>query len=108
MVKDDSLTGQERVIDICRRLGATHYLNPIGGSRLYDRERFDRADIKLSFLQPAVPPYPQFRQTPLRDLSIIDVLMFNSDTAIARLLQAHQLLEPGEASSCAAVAGRAI
>src|ERR1700676_2987667 len=26
MVKDGSLTGQERVVDMCRRLGATHYV----------------------------------------------------------------------------------
>jgi hypothetical protein len=50
MVKDDNLAGQERVIDMCRRLGATHYVNPIGGLQLYHPERFAAAGIKLSFL----------------------------------------------------------
>lgn len=108
MVKDDSLTGQDRVIDICRRLGATHYVNPIGGTQLYDPEPFDRAGVTLRFLNPAAPVYPQFGQTPVAGLSIIDVLMFNGDAAIARLLQAYRLLEPRQASSCAAVARRAV
>jgi len=95
--KDDQLTGQERVIDICRRLGASWYLNPIGGTHLYQRDRFAEAGIELRFLQPTVPPYPQFGQTPVPDLSIIDALMFNNDKAIDALLRAFQLVE-GELS----------
>jgi hypothetical protein len=100
MQKDDRLTGQERVIDICRRLGATQYINPIGGTRLYEPERFDRAGLKLCFLQAMAPAYSQFGQPPVRDLSIIDVMMFNSDDATGQLLQAYQLLELHQASSC--------
>jgi hypothetical protein len=98
MVKNDVLAGQERVIDMCRRLGATHYVNPIGGVRLYRPDRFAAAGIELSFLQTVASPYPQFGQTPVPDLSIIDILMFNSDQSVARLLrkyrlQPHQLRE---------------
>jgi len=92
MEKDPRLTGQDRVIDICRRLGATHYVNPIGGIGFYDAERFAGADLKLSFLQSESPRYPQFGQTMIPDLSIIDVLMFNDEPAIARLLREYRLV----------------
>ena len=91
MVKDSNLAGQERVIDMCRRLGATHYVNPIGGLHLYQPERFAAAGIKLSFLQTAVSAYPQFGQPPVPDLSIIDIFMFNSGESVARLLPEYRL-----------------
>jgi hypothetical protein len=91
MVKDGTLAGQERVIDMCRRLGATHYVNPIGGVNLYRPDRFAAASIQLSFLQTVASTYPQFGQTPVPDLSIIDILMFNSDEAVACLLRKYRL-----------------
>ena len=44
--------GQERVVEIARRLGATRYVNLSGGRRLYERERFTREGIDLRFLTP--------------------------------------------------------
>ena len=32
------IEGKERVIDICLREKATHYINPIGGQELYSKE----------------------------------------------------------------------
>jgi len=46
----DSLHGQDRIIEIARRLGATHYINAPGGRDLYDPERFAAAGIELRFL----------------------------------------------------------
>jgi WbqC-like protein family len=91
MVKDESLTGPRRVVDMCHRLGATHYVNPIGGAHLYRPPHFAAAGVTLSFLQPTVPNYPQFGQEPVRDLSIIDALMFNGDGAVVRLLRKYRL-----------------
>lgn len=45
------LHGESRIIEICRKLGATHYVNPIGGIGLYDPVNFSKADIQLSFMQ---------------------------------------------------------
>jgi WbqC-like protein family len=94
MANDNSLAGQERVIDMCRRLGATHYVNPVGGLRLYTAERFAAAGMTLSFLKAGLSAYPQFEHSPVPGLSIIDVLMFNSDEAVARLLRDYRL-QPG-------------
>ena len=46
----DGLRGQERVIAICRSLGASHYVNAIGGTSLYDDQSFEAAGLRLSFL----------------------------------------------------------
>ena len=53
LLKDSKLRGQERVIEICKCLSATHYVNPSGGRKLYDRGQFSRAGIELGFLESA-------------------------------------------------------
>jgi hypothetical protein len=49
-----SLSGQDRIIEITRRLGAKRYVNAPGGRALYDAAAFERASIELQFL----PEYP--------------------------------------------------
>ena len=78
MSKDTSLTGQARVIEICKQLGATKYINPIGGMKLYDPDTFELNSIELYFLSPQIRPYPQFSGAFVPRLSIIDTLMFTS------------------------------
>jgi hypothetical protein len=46
----DSVHGQDRIIEIARRLGATCYVNSPGGRHLYDARVFDDAGIGLRFL----------------------------------------------------------
>jgi hypothetical protein len=46
----DSLQGQDRIIEIARRLGATRYVNAPGGRALYEPGRFREAGIELRFL----------------------------------------------------------
>jgi hypothetical protein len=48
------LHGQDRILEIARRVGAKRYVNAPGGRALYEAEEFDRAGIELSFL----PAYP--------------------------------------------------
>jgi hypothetical protein len=86
------LRGQDMVIATCRRVGATRYVNPQGGTSLYDKRCFADAGIALNFLKSTVSPYQQFRQTPVPFLSIVDVLMFNDETAISRMLTEFELL----------------
>jgi hypothetical protein len=47
------LHGQDRILEIARRLGATHYVNAPGGQELYDVDAFRRSGVELRFL----PPY---------------------------------------------------
>ncbi len=71
-----SLKGQERIIAICERLGASAYVNAPGGRDLYDATRFSAYGITLEFL----PPYdgPKW--------SILHALMTEgSDATAARI-----------------------
>ena len=49
---DPNLTSQARVIAIARAVGATNYVNPSGGRKLYDRSAFHEAGLELSFMKP--------------------------------------------------------
>src|SRR5262249_42099717 len=90
----DRRTGQERVIHLCKLLGATQYVNPIGGSKLYRKSSFANQGIALSFLESRLSPYDQFGQAKVPGLSIIDVMMFNSDDAVRALLKDFSILIP--------------
>ncbi|MBO6505223.1 MAG: WbqC family protein [Kordiimonadaceae bacterium] len=75
--RDTSLSGQDAVLDICSRLGASHYVNAEGGKELYSAGRFVSAGINLSFLIHDPVPYPQTRSVQAFEprLSVVDVLM---------------------------------
>jgi len=45
-----SFRGQDRILEIARRLGVRRYLNSPGGRSLYDRDAFRDAGIELAFL----------------------------------------------------------
>ena len=65
-----------RIIEICLSEGATEYINPIGGTELYNKNHFIKKGIKLNFVSPNTPtPYNQFNNTFAPHLSIIDLLM---------------------------------
>jgi hypothetical protein len=88
--KVESLAGQDRVIDICTRLGATHYVNAIGGRDLYQKAAFASAGLDLSFLQSNAAPLPDGEAAPY--LSIIDTLMLSTDTQLQAALANFRLL----------------
>ncbi len=75
---DHTLKSQDRVMAICSALGATDYLNPIGGWELYNTADFVQKNINLHFQKIKKIEY---QQMPGREfvpwLSILDVLMFN-------------------------------
>jgi hypothetical protein len=45
-----SLRGQDRILEIARRVGAQRYVNASGGRDLYDEAAFAQAGIELRFL----------------------------------------------------------
>jgi hypothetical protein len=86
LAKDNSLTGADRVIEICRRLGATRYINPIGGKSLYRADRFSGEGIELGFLAPGVLGDDSSRPSLPSPLSIIDSLMRTGGAALGEAL----------------------
>lgn len=57
----NTLRGQDRVIAICKTLGAKTYLNPEGGHSLYDPQSFRSERLNLAFLYHIPEVYPQHR-----------------------------------------------
>lgn len=90
--KNNSLKGQDKIIEICKKLAATKYFNPIGGKDLYSKGDFANNRIQLSFLQSRKIIYRQFANDFIPWLSIIDVLMFNSIDEINVILDNYELL----------------
>ena len=89
---ETSLKGQARTIDICKRVDGTHYLNAIGGQHLYDKPSFLNEDLSLSFLKSNTPEYQQYQNEFIPNLSIIDVLMFNSKNRVKEMLGQFSLV----------------
>lgn len=90
--KDNSLRAQKRVIDICKIHNADTYINPIGGQGLYNKEDFKSENIDLHFLRTVSFEYPQLSNNFVQNLSILDVLMFNSVEDIRKMLDKYELI----------------
>lgn len=89
--KPDDLLGEGKVISINRILDSDVYINSAGGRDLYSRNNFLSAGIELKFLIPDDIYYKQFCNHFIPDLSIIDVLMFNSNETVNDLLKKYHL-----------------
>ncbi|MDX8411657.1 MAG: WbqC family protein [Mariprofundaceae bacterium] len=79
---DHELKGQDKVIALCESLGASIYVNAIGGRELYSKDAFQEKGIGLKFIQSKPFEYGQFGNVFVPWLSIIDVMMFNSIDSI--------------------------
>ncbi|AKB33080.1 hypothetical protein MSSIH_2390 [Methanosarcina siciliae HI350] len=89
---DHSIKGQERAIEICRYFSATVYINPIGGLELYDSKSFESNGIELKFIKSKTDEYKQFGNEFIPNLSIVDVMMFNSKDEIKKMINMYELI----------------
>lgn len=99
---------QDRVIRTVDLLGGDVYINPIGGTSLYQEAYFRQHGLSLRFHRMDDLSYPQFGKAFIPNLSIIDVLMFNGRERVRALLDRYCLLEPGQATMPAPQADRLI
>ena len=74
---DHDLKNQDKVLTLCEAVGASTYVNAIGGMELYSKEAFREKSIDLKFVQSKPFEYAQFGAGFVPWLSIIDVMMFN-------------------------------
>jgi hypothetical protein len=88
---DHSLKAERKVIALCQSRNATSYLNPIGGTQLYDKNTFKDSGLNLFFLKANDIIYKQFDNQFVPWLSIVDVLMFNSKEETRGLLELYAL-----------------
>lgn len=89
---DHSLKGQDKVLAFCERLDADTYINSIGGIALYNRDEFKKRNIDLLFFKCNDIVYSQFNNEFVSNLSIIDVMMFNSTEEIKKMLTQYTIL----------------
>jgi len=87
------LKGQEKILQICRVNNAMEYVNLPGGKQLYQAEDFTRESVRLLFIEPHLPAYPQPKQEVfLAGLSIIDVLMNNSRESTQKMISDYAVI----------------
>ena len=86
---DDTLKGgQNRILHTCKTVAAQTYINPANGRHLYDINQFAANNIQLKFLAMKAVQYKQAGAPDfVPSLSVIDVLMHNSDEEMQSLLQ---------------------
>lgn len=90
--KDTTLKGKDKVISICKLLGADEYYNAIGGKELYSVNEFADQSINLKFLETDKIKYKQFDNIKfVSNLSILDVLMFNETKEVQNYLKKYKM-----------------
>ncbi len=89
--RNKELKGQERILNICLKEKAAHYINPTGGRDLYDKNFFVENGVTLNFIEAEKVIYPQLKNEFVPWLSIVDVLMFNDVKSAKDLLEKYTL-----------------
>ena len=87
------LKSQERVLEICRAIEATEYVNPIGGYELYDKRDFEEKGVNLWFHKVGNVTYDQMQNEFFPNLSILDALMFIGVEGVQGELENFELVQ---------------
>lgn len=97
--KNPLLKAEDKVIEICEKVGGTAYINPICGAHLYTKEKFKTHGLDLRFLELPHIQYRQYAKNYMENLSIIDVMMFNEPDRIREFLAGASVINASEVSS---------
>ncbi len=92
IIKNDSLRGQDKILEIIKQLNFREYINPIGGTNLYDSKIFQAHGVKLYFLKTKDYIYRQNSINFIPNLSIVDILMWNTKGQVRKLLEKYELV----------------
>lgn len=91
--KNEHLKGQDKILEICGLFSADEYLNAAGGLLLYSPLDFQVQGIELKIIK---TNHLSYQQRDVREfvpnLSIIDVMMFNSPEEIDAMLNDFTVL----------------
>ena len=90
---NNALKGKERIFDFCHHMGATHYVNPIGGMKLYDSKEFEKQGIALAFIHSNVASHHPEDITFANGFSIVDAVMRHSREELHDLLNDYTLVD---------------
>ena len=90
---EEGLKNHQKVIALCKAVGADTYVNAIGGMELYTRDKFRSCGLGLNFIKSNFYAYRQLGDAFVPGLSIIDVMMFNSlETIKSQALLQYELI----------------
>lgn len=87
----DKSKADDQIIRLCQYYKATDYINLPGGRMLYNSEKFNQAGLNLHFIQSIPVSYNQGLGNFIPNLSIIDVLMWNTAEQVIHLLNQYTL-----------------
>lgn len=90
-------SGSQRVLDLCHAVGATEYINAIGGLALYSIESFRQQGVDLKFLRSRLSPYNQGGYANfVPALSILDALAWIGPDGTSQLVASDYDIVGGE------------
>ena len=95
---DPGLRGADRLISVCKELGASTYVNAIGGVGLYKPQVFEEHGIELQFLKPQLQAYSQECEGFVPGLSVIDAMMRLDQRELRMHLKAGELISANQAA----------
>ena len=73
---DTSGTKDDKLLEICQKVGATHYLSGPAANDYIDDDKFKNANITLEYMDYSYPEYPQLHGDFNHYVSVLD-LLFN-------------------------------
>ena len=88
------LKGQDKIIEICKKLNASTYVNLPGGKVLYEEKIFLQENINLKFLESGSHEYLHVKTKKFySNLSFLDVLMNVDKHDLKKLLDNYKLVK---------------
>lgn len=85
-------TKTDRLIDILKKVNATHYISGPSARDYIEKEKFEEAGISLEFMVYDYPEYPQFYPPFEAQVSIIDLMFMTGPDAIHYILSENEKL----------------
>jgi len=84
--------GSQRVVDICKALGAGKYLTVASSHKYLDEDLFQQSGIQLVYYKYEPPVYPQLWGDFIANLSVLDLLLICGPKSAGLIRQAGRLV----------------
>jgi hypothetical protein len=81
----------EWALEICKKMGATTYVNPPGGKSFFNKDKYEFEGVDLNYLIMKLIPYKSVNGAYIPGLSIVDVLMFNDIDQVHMMMDSFEL-----------------
>ena len=91
MSKNNIYDSGDWALQISKYLGASEYINPVAGEKIFNVNKFNDHKIKLTLLTSDLKNYSQKRKDFCSSLSIIDIMMWNNLADIKHMLSLYSL-----------------